>query len=492
MNVFIRKILMVLIASMILVSARSLALSQTDVIPTAIADLSSADGAVRYRAASVLCAATDDPRTVEPLIGALNDPDYGIRLMVTNSLGFHKDRRAVPALIGLLNDKTLQGFAASSLGMIGDTAAVEPLIQFLNNSDREGCNYPAIQALGQMHDTRAVMPLFSQIRKDCGADVARAIGPVGVEPMIEIVRTGTATDREYAAWTLSFIADERALDALISVLGVKENRVGDNASDAIALRIGSPAIGPLHSAFKGGDLELKSRVVLTLAKIDDDRAANVLLELVSQNENTVRRMVVDTLADFHKYSYGPKSDRVASALLMAMRDKDPEIRNIAIGALSWEQRTDVYQALVSALDDPATSAEASLVLGARKDLRAVPHLLAALKGDQPSIAARAAAVLTMIGEPAVDGLIAVLTDQSSEFPAREARRRQSRATAPLFFRCGTGPPDPVLDPRVLAATALGEIGDEHARLPLTAALKDKAEWLRMAAAAALEKLNTKK
>ena len=176
-----------------------------------------------------------------------------------------------------------------------------------------------------------------------------------------------------------------------------------------------------------------------------------------------------------------------SAILAATKDKDPEIRNLAIRALSTEQRDDVFQAIVDGLSDPTTSAEASLVVGARKDLRALPHLLSALRGEEPLMAGRAIQVLILIGEPAVDGLIAVLADKNKEFPLREIKRRSERANS-IMFRCGNEPPDPILDPRVLAAYALGEIGDNRARKALTEALKDKAEWLRNASAAALDKL----
>jgi hypothetical protein len=57
-----------------------------------------------------------------------------------------------------------------------------------------------------------------------------------------------------------------------------------------------------------------------------------------------------------------------------------------------------------------------------------------------------------------------------------------------MFRCGNEPPPAILDPRRLAAIALGEIGDGRAVEPLTEALADENLALRADAERALAKL----
>ena len=54
--------------------------------------------------------------------------------------------------------------------------------------------------------------------------------------------------------------------------------------------------------------------------------------------------------------------------------------------------------------------------------------------------------------------------------------------------CGNEPPPPILDPRRLAAIALGDIGDERAITALTEALNEESSDLRADAAMALSKL----
>ena len=72
---------------------------------------------------------------------------------------------------------------------------------------------------------------------------------------------------------------------------------------------------------------------------------------------------------------------------------------------------------------------------------------------------------------------------------REVRRKMKLDEQRLVVpRCGNEPPPPILDPRRLAAIALGEIGDERAITALTEALTDESSDLRADAATALAKL----
>jgi HEAT repeat protein len=150
-------------------------------------------------------------------------------------------------------------------------------------------------------------------------------------------------------------------------------------------------------------------------------------------------------------------------------------------------RRQALQAVASFDDDRGLRIEAGLLLGERKDVRALPYLMEALRGSDPDHAAAARRVLILIGEPAVNELITVLRDRNPEYPEREVKRELERRKV-QFMECGNGPQPPILDPRRLAAIALGEIGDGRAIAPLTEALADQNLDLRADAARALAKL----
>ena len=123
-------------------------------------------------------------------------------------------------------------------------------------------------------------------------------------------------------------------------------------------------------------------------------------------------------------------------------------------------------------------------------MRVLPDLLEILTASEPLDAYRAKCVLASIGKPAVDELILILRDPNPEYPLREVRRKTEQDKQRLEFlgRCGNEPPPPILDPRRLAAIALGDIGDERAITALTEALNEESSDLRADAAMALSKL----
>ena len=75
------------------------------------------------------------PETIDSLIGALGDQDWGVRNNAVWALGQLKDPRAIQPLIDTLGDLDwrARNKAASALGAIRDPRAVEPLIGALKD-----------------------------------------------------------------------------------------------------------------------------------------------------------------------------------------------------------------------------------------------------------------------------------------------------------------------------------------------------------------------
>ncbi|MEM4244833.1 MAG: HEAT repeat domain-containing protein, partial [Candidatus Nanoarchaeia archaeon] len=86
---------------------------------------------------------------VGPLIVALKDEDYYMRIRVITALGLIGDVRAVDPLIALLKDKDLsiRLHAAEALGKMKSRKAVDPLIAELKDED-DGVRRNAARALG--------------------------------------------------------------------------------------------------------------------------------------------------------------------------------------------------------------------------------------------------------------------------------------------------------------------------------------------------------
>ena len=130
------------------------------------------------------------------------------------------------------SDADIARDAATSLGSLGDSAAVQPLIQVLDNSD--GYYHAVVRAaaaasLGRLGDRRAVEPLLNAINDSLAepsAEAIRALAAIGdpraVEPLIDVIRNPSGfflpIARRAAVTALGrFQSDERAAAELLAV-----------------------------------------------------------------------------------------------------------------------------------------------------------------------------------------------------------------------------------------------------------------------------------
>jgi len=122
-------------------------------------------------------------KNVGTLIQNLKDKNRNVRSSAASALGDIKDTRAVEPLIAALKDKNsiVRRLAASALAKIMDTRAVVPLIAALKDKDADvrAC---AAWALGDIKDSRAVEPLIAALKdkdlmvRDAAKSVLGAMG----------------------------------------------------------------------------------------------------------------------------------------------------------------------------------------------------------------------------------------------------------------------------------------------------------------------------
>jgi HEAT repeat protein len=180
------------------------------------------------------------------------------------------NRNKVDELMNQLkNDEPFQReWAATDLGELGDSQAVEPLIEALTDSD-EGVRNAAVQSLGQIGDSRAVEPLITAL-KTCNGylpTIAYALGKIGgpaPESLIEALRDGNCNVRWGTAEALGFIKDPAAVPSLIQ-----------------ALTDGCPVV--------------RSSAAIALGEIDDISAVPALTELLKDNDGYVRWTAAEAL-----------------------------------------------------------------------------------------------------------------------------------------------------------------------------------------------------
>ena len=176
---------------------------------------------------------------VAPLVAALKDQDWRVRLRATEALCVLKSRTAVEPLVGLLQhdpDTAVRQEAARALGQIGDPTAVDAL---LGGVEEPRLQVRVIEALGRIGDRRVLPLLFrliSELKTSDYEDRTPACEDNRYEEDLASV--------EEAIRALARIQDEDAIPLLVTAL--QSTLIRNEASEAL-VRFGQQAIAPLVS-----------------------------------------------------------------------------------------------------------------------------------------------------------------------------------------------------------------------------------------------------
>jgi HEAT repeat protein len=164
--------------------------------------------------------------------------------------------------------------AAAALGLISDARSVEPLIGALE--DKEGfCRREAAVALGQIADQRAIQPLARALQeqdetlRDCAAAGLGRIGPPAFDAVINVFHSADPVMRESAAKALGAIRDRRAIPVLVQVAQdvYEDSRVRRAAVRALGVIGNREAVPFLKAALNDDDENIRVCAAFALQKI---------------------------------------------------------------------------------------------------------------------------------------------------------------------------------------------------------------------------------
>ena len=182
------------------------------------------DLSVQEAAASILSAIADE-RVIEPLETALLNQDWVVRMHAARAIGRLGNPGSVATLVLLLQDKVpaVRDDAVAALVSIGEPA-VEPLVEALANQDWR-IRLRATEALCVLKSPTAVKPLVALLERDPDTAVrqeaARALGligdPAAVDALLGVVEDPRLQVRVIEA--LGRIGDRRVLPLLFRLIG---------------------------------------------------------------------------------------------------------------------------------------------------------------------------------------------------------------------------------------------------------------------------------
>ena len=145
---------------------------------------------------------------IDELIEKLNDKDDFVVEDAIGALELKGDEAVDPLISALSNrKKNIRLHAANLLGAIGDEKAIKPLILTLSDNNK-------------------------LVRRE--ASTLSRMGPAAVDPLIEVLDNPDWRVRGAAAWALGNLNDEKAIPALEKLLDDESGYVKSGAQSAIA------------------------------------------------------------------------------------------------------------------------------------------------------------------------------------------------------------------------------------------------------------------
>jgi HEAT repeat protein len=202
---------------------------------------------------------------IEPMSQMLNTADVCVE--VPCALASFRAARAVLPLLGSLTSsrKDIQECSARALGCLGDTRAVEPLINCLERTDdSDSFCVAVVEALANIKDARAVEPLIRCLERMEASDIFRSA----------------------VAKALATIGDTRAVEPLIRCLERTDDagRFLVTVIDALCRIVDTRAIAiePLICCLHKESIDCRVAAAMALGQYGDVRAVAPLIELLNQ------------------------------------------------------------------------------------------------------------------------------------------------------------------------------------------------------------------
>lgn len=448
-----------------------------------------------------------DARAAGPLMEALHDADSNVRYHAIEALGKLKATEAVDALADIADSKDffLAFGALDALAKIGDPKVTPRIVPLL---DDDLLREPAVNLLGQLADETAVAPLTALLNTPTAPTGAIAnalaalrdryeaqygagfhiadltsgeISATGVQNLLDALETPGEEDLRSIALVLGWLKGpsvDRALtrlmgridlrdeiidalvrhgaatvDLLIAQLTAEDLEVRRSAAVALG-RIGNPAATPaLMNAL--GDESLTVEAVNALAQIGDPRAADSLLELIRNDDASVRQAAVSAI---NSLALPSMSERIIPLL----HDSDSNVRESAVKVAGYFGYSEAAGALLELSHDPNERVRMATIehLPFLEDERVLGVLVQALKHETPNVRAAAARALGNIDAPQADGhLIEGLSDDDAwvrYFSARALGRRRSPESVAALQKVIEN--EEFNHVRIAALDSLGQIG----------------------------------
>jgi len=486
-----------------------LAATDVDTRETLVELLHGPDPDLRMQAALAL-GEQQDIRAAGALIKALQDEDTNVRYHAIEALGKLKATDAVDALVEIVESRDFfLAFAAlEALAKIGDARIAPRMVPLLED---ELLREPAINLLGQLGDESAIAPLTSLLNTPTaptdliaealaalsdryeqqyreGAYIAdltsREISPTGIQNLLDALETPGKENLRSIALVLGWLKRSGVDRALTRLMGRVDLR---NEIIEALVRHGPATLDLLMAQLSAEDLEVRRSAVVALgrigdstattalvktlgdesltidaanalAEIGDPKAVDGLLDLIGNDDASIRQAAVSALNSVIEPS-------MSERIIPLLHDPDPNVRESAVKIAGYFGYPDAAGALLELSHDANERVRCAAIehLPYVEDERAFEILVEAIKAESPDVRAAAARALGTMDTPeVVQPLIEGLSDDDvwvRYFSARALGRRRSEESVAALEKVIEK--EKFNHVRIAALDSLGQIGGQR-------------------------------
>lgn len=231
--------------------------------------LKDTDYGVRYNAADALGYIVEpgEEEVMVLLRALINDSNSLVRRTSIEALGRLKDAVSIPSFIELLDDVVVNQAIVNALAEIKDERAVVPLIEKFDKKDSFYLQQSIIYALGEIGSVKSAQFLINlfdkqyitgevngihfevKVPRQMGKDAADALAKIDKEAvsyLFESLKSQDYFTRVYSVYALGLIKDPFTLDPLNKSLLTEENpAIKSYIEESISKIKGEPYISPL-------------------------------------------------------------------------------------------------------------------------------------------------------------------------------------------------------------------------------------------------------
>ncbi len=269
-------------------------IANREAVSALILSLRDIDANVRHSAAEAL-GRIGDRSALFPILELLNQ-DFWVQYPAIVALGEMRDARAVPYLINLLNDEMLSLPSIKALGKIGDPRALLTLGEIVTH-DSIALSGAAVEAIVAIEMNRRELAKYKHSIV-IYAQSERSLNEILPQQtniyLHRLIQTSTSSEVITAAITiLGWLKDKSSIDILVKLLNI--NEAYSNIIIESLSMMGKPAIPILEMYIECCGLSTKISILRALRLLEWEPDINLVINLLESDSSLLIGEILETL-----------------------------------------------------------------------------------------------------------------------------------------------------------------------------------------------------